>query len=85
MPKKTRQYTLRNVPDSGDRALRRRAKESSSSLNRVALEALARGVDENLRPQRDFSEVVGSLSEREAKRLEEEIRLQHQIDPELWK
>ena len=28
---------------------------------------------------------VGSLTKKEAAQLEEEIRLQHQIDPDLWR
>jgi plasmid stability protein len=85
MNKNARQYTIRNIPDQVDRALKRRAKEAGKSFNQVALEALASGAGESLRPKRDFSEVIGSLSEKEAMGIEEEIRLQHQIDPRLWK
>ncbi|MGK5084031.1 hypothetical protein WDW37_12105 [Bdellovibrionota bacterium FG-1] len=85
MSKNTRQYTIRSVPEQVDRVLRKNARATGKSFNQVALEALARGAGESLRPKRDFSEVIGSLSEKEAVRIEEEIRLQHQIDPELWK
>ena len=85
MNQKTRQYTIRNIPEGVDRALRRRAREADKSFNQVALEALVAGAGENLKPKRDFSEVIGSLSAQEAERLEGEIRLQHQIDPDLWK
>jgi hypothetical protein len=85
MSKHSRQYTIRNVPDRVDRALRRRAKETRKSFNQVALEALANGAGESLKPKRDFSEIIGSLSEKEASQIEEEIGLQHQIDPGLWK
>ncbi len=68
-----------------DRALKRRAKLAGKSFNQVALEALSAGAGETLRPKRDFSEVVGSLTEKEALRIEEEITLQRQIDEDLWK
>jgi plasmid stability protein len=85
MKANARQYTIRNVPAHVDRALRRRAREAGKSFNQVALEALAAGAGAELRPKRDFSEVVGSLGPEEADGIEEEILLQHQIDPELWR
>ena len=85
MNKNTKQYTIRNIPDRIDRVLRRKAKDEGKSFNQVALEALVSGTGESIRPKRDFSEVVGSLSKAEAEKIEEEIRLQHQIDVELWK
>ncbi len=80
-----KQYTIRNIPESIDRSLRRKAKESQKSFNQVALEALTLGAGQNLVPKRNFTEVIGSLSSKEAADIEEEIRLQHQIDPSLWK
>jgi len=81
MSKNARQCTIRNIPDRVDRALRRRAKAAGKSFNQVALEALASGADESLRPKRDFSEVIGSLAEKEAFRMDEEILNQRRIDP----
>ena len=81
----TTQYTIRNVPADVDRALRKRARETGKSLNRVALEALASGAGEPLHAKRDLSEIVGSITPKEAERIEEEIRRQRQLDPELWK
>lgn len=85
MKKHARQYTIRNVPTDVDRALRRRARETGQSFNRVALEALANGAGSPLVPRRDLSAIAGSLSDGEAKQLDREIRRQRQIDPELWK
>lgn len=82
---KLRQYTIRNVPDSIDQCLQRRSKAAGKSFNQVALEALAIGANQSLKPKRDFREVIGSLSPKEAELLENEIQLQHQIDPNLWK
>jgi hypothetical protein len=84
MNKHTRQYTIRNIPERVDRVLKKKAKESGKSFNQVALEALASGAGESMKPKRDFSEVIGSLSEKEASRIEAEIRLQRQIDSGLW-
>lgn len=85
MAKQARQYTIRNVPDNVDRRLRRKAKETGRSFNQIALEALTVGAGESLAPKRDLSEIVGSLSKKEAEGIDAEIRLQRQIDPELWK
>lgn len=83
--KSTKQYTIRNIPARTDQILRRRARESGKSFNQVALEAIVSGAGETMKPRRDFREVIGSLSEKEASRIEEEIRLQRQVDEELWK
>jgi plasmid stability protein len=80
-----RQYTIRNIPESVDLRLKRKAKESGKSFNQTALEALTLGTGQSLRPNRDFTEIIGSISSREAEKLDEEIRLQRQIDPDLWK
>jgi hypothetical protein len=85
MGKNARQYTIRNVPESVDRALRRKAKELGLSFNRVAVEALAIGAGEPLQPKRDLSGIVGSLSVKDARRIEQETRRQRRIDPDLWK
>jgi plasmid stability protein len=85
MKKAAKQYTIRNIPDRVDRVLRQRARELGKSFNQVALEALVSGAGEALRPKRDFSEIVGSLSEKEATKIDEEIRLQRQIDEKMWK
>ncbi|HVH45358.1 MAG TPA: hypothetical protein VM925_23555 [Labilithrix sp.] len=85
MAKQARQYTIRNVPDRVDRSLRRRVKETGESFNKVVLDALTIGAGESARPKRDLSEIVGSLSEKEANRIDDEVRRQRQIDPELWK
>lgn len=85
MAKNARQYTIRNVPASVDRALRQRAKELGLSFNRVALEALAAGAGEPLHPKRDLSGIVGTLSARDAERMGQEIRRQWHVDLDLWK
>jgi plasmid stability protein len=85
MPKPTRQYTLRNIPDQVDRELRRRAKHSGKSFNQIAVEALACGAGAGTLAKRDLSFLVGSLSAAEAARLEKEFSAQRRVDPELWR
>ncbi len=80
-----RQYTIRDIPDGVDKALRKKARETDKSFNQVALEALALGAGTSLRPNRDFSFIVGSMSREEALEIERAIREQRQIDPRIWK
>ncbi|MBX3169042.1 MAG: hypothetical protein KF760_16665 [Candidatus Eremiobacteraeota bacterium] len=61
-----RQYTIRNIPDDVDAALRQRARDTKKSFNQVALEALMAGVSKDRRPVRDFSDIAGGLSPEEA-------------------
>ena len=79
------QYTLRNIPAHIDKTLRKRMKEEGKSLNTIALEALAAGAQESLRPARDLSYLIGSMSTKEAKALSTEIEMQKLIDPSLWR
>lgn len=80
-----KQYTIRNIPVRLDRILRKRAKDSGKSFNQVALEALMLGAGEKNRPERDFSEIIGSMTDDEAQLIEKEVQLQHKIDMGLWK
>jgi plasmid stability protein len=59
------QYTIRNVPDNLDAALRGSAREQGKSLNDVAIEALARGagLSESRRRRRDLRDVAGTWIE----------------------
>jgi hypothetical protein len=81
----TRQYTIRNIPANIDRAMRKRMKDEGKSLNEAAIEALARGSDESIRPRRDLSYLIGSMSEKEADAINTEIDAQRTIDPDLWR
>jgi hypothetical protein len=53
------------VPASIDRALRRRARQESKSLNAVAVEALARGLELEAKPveHADLDALVGTWQE----------------------
>jgi hypothetical protein len=79
------QYTIRNVPDTLDEALRRVARERGKSLNEVAIEALARGAGvtgERVR-QRDLTGIVGTWREDPA--FDSALAAQDTIDEEMWR
>jgi len=79
------QYTIRNVPNYLDAALRVSAREQGKSLNEVAIEALARGFglrDERVR-QRDLSDIAGSWRRDPA--FDRAIAAQDTVDEEMWR
>lgn len=79
------QYTIRNIPDSLDEALRRVARERGRSLNDVAIEALARGagITQDRRRQRDLGDIVGTWRKDSA--FDSALAAQDTIDEEMWK
>jgi plasmid stability protein len=79
------QYTIRNVPDHLDAALRRKAREQGKSLNDVTIEALAQGagVGEQRFRQRDLSDIARTW--RKDPEFGDAIAAQHRIDAELWR
>jgi len=79
------QYTIRNVPDYLDAALRVSAREQGKSLNEVTVEALARGagLGQTQIRQRDLSDVAGSWRKDPA--FERAIAAQDTVDEEMWR
>jgi plasmid stability protein len=79
------QYTLRNVPDILDEALRKTARAHGKSLNEVAIEALARGAGVTGEPnrQRDLSDIAGTWRKDAA--FDSALADQDTIDKEMWK
>ena len=73
-------YTIRGIPPELDAALRKRARATGQSLNKVALEALMAGVRNK---RRDLSDIVGTWKPDEE--FEAAIAEQDQIDEDLWK
>ena len=78
------QYTLRNVPQALDRALKARAKLLGQSVNQVTLDALAHSMQQTLR-RRSLRNMPGAWSAAEAKAFERSLAEQRDIDGELWK
>jgi hypothetical protein len=79
------QYTIRNLPEALDLALRERAKQENKSLNLVAIQAMARGMGfskEKLR-YRDLSHLAGTWVDDPV--FDQAIADQHTIEEELWK
>jgi hypothetical protein len=78
------QYTIRNVPDHVDAALRDKAREQGKSLNEVAVEALARGfgLGQAQIRQRDLSDIAGSWKKDPA--FDRAIAAQDTVDEEMW-
>ncbi|HKF49117.1 MAG TPA: hypothetical protein VKB38_17290 [Terracidiphilus sp.] len=79
------QYTIRNVPDYLDEALRNSAREEGKSLNDIAVRALARGagLQEQTRQERDLSDIAGSWRKDAA--FDEAIAAQDTVDEALWR
>ena len=79
------QYTIRNVPDALDEALRRVARERGKSLNEVAIEALARGagVTGERGRRRDLADVAGTWRKDPA--FDSALDAQDTIDEEMWR
>jgi hypothetical protein len=78
-------YTIDNVPEDLDRALRAAAEAEHKSPEQTILDALARGLglSEPAQKKRDLSGIAGARTIDEAARAE--FAWQRQIDPELWK
>jgi hypothetical protein len=79
------QYTIRNIPESLDEALRRTAHERNKSLNEVAIEALARGagVTRERNRQRDLADIAGTWRKDPA--FDSARAAQDTIDEEMWR
>lgn len=81
----SRQYTIRSVPAEVDQALRRRAQREAKSLNAVAVEALARGLElaATTTVYTDLDGLIGSWQEDPA--FDRAMVDFERIDEESWK
>ena len=79
------QYTIRNIPEYLDAALRGAAREQGKSLNEVAIEALTRGagLSERRQRQRDLKDIAGTWREDAA--FDNAIAAQDMVDEEMWR
>ena len=79
-----RQYTIRKVPPSIDRALRKKAREQKRSLNSVVLEAMAEnvglGVEEDVYADLDF--LIGSWVQ--DPKTDQVLKTQREVDLRDW-
>jgi predicted transcriptional regulator len=82
---KGHQMTLRQIPDKLNRRLREVARKEAKSLNRVALEALEKGLGmaEDAVQYHDLDDLAGTwVADAEFDRVIEEL---DRVDPGLWK
>jgi len=79
------QYTIRNVPDYLDAALRSTAREQGKSLNEVTLDALTRGagLGSIQSRKRDVTDIVGTWVEDPA--FDAAVAEQDTIDESMWR
>jgi hypothetical protein len=87
--RKTRAITVRNLPRELDSLIRRRARKSRTSVNRVVVQLLeeAAGSREPKKrePYTDLDGLIGIWSEAEARKFDAALAEQRRIDPELWR
>jgi len=78
------QYTIRNIPEHLDAALRDEARRRDKSLNEVAIFALERGagIADMPRRRRDLTDIAGRWHEDSA--FDSAIEAQDTVDPSLW-
>jgi hypothetical protein len=83
--KPARQYTIRNVPDAVDRALRRTARGQGQSLNRVARDALSRGagVEGDATVFEDLDTLIGKWEDDPV--FDAALADQDAVDETLWR
>jgi hypothetical protein len=79
------QYTIRGVPASVAATLRERARREGKSLNRVAVEALSRGLglSDGKTVYHDLDDLVGTWVD--DPQFDAVIEAMNRVDPELWK
>jgi plasmid stability protein len=78
------QYTIRNVPEYLDAALRGSAREQGKSLNEVAVLALVRGAGLSPEPRRwrELGDIAGSWQDDPA--FDSALASQDTVDESLW-
>ena len=80
-----KQYTVRNIPRSVDRALKRKALEKGKSLNALLLEALCKeaGIAGESEVHHELDFLIGSWVH--DPEVENALNSQRVVDPKDWK
>jgi hypothetical protein len=82
------QITLRGIDPEIERKIRRVAKKSGKSLNRVVLDMIYKSTrfdrKGKTKPAASLRKLAGGWSEKDAKDFNESIKLCEQIDEEMW-
>lgn len=84
MAQKAKQYTIRDVPPSVDRALRRIAAQQNISLNKLVLRALEAeaGLTAEPRERHDLDSFFGSWVD--DPKVDRALAEQRRLDPRDW-
>jgi plasmid stability protein len=82
---KSRQYTIRSVPERVDRELRKRAKAEGKSLNTVIVELLEQAVAPSGQPRRNRNLERFAGTWVEDPEFDEAMKYFDRIDEEMWK
>ena len=86
---KITQITIRISDPEMEKALRRKAKESGKSLNKVVLELIGEssgtGGGKKKTAGESLRDFAGTMTDEEAAELEEAVRIFEEIDEEMWK
>ncbi|MFZ1202188.1 MAG: hypothetical protein WAO07_18635 [Desulfobacterales bacterium] len=80
------QITLRGMEPTIEREIRRIAKKTGKSLNRVVLEMLNKSAKPaKTAPADSLRDLAGGWTEKEASEFNEAIKICEQIDEAMWK
>lgn len=81
----TKQYTIRNIPRSVDRALKKKALEKGKSLNALLLETLSKeaGLEGDPQIHHDLDFLIGTWVHDDE--TEKALSEQRSVDPKDWK
>jgi len=81
------QLTLRQIPDTVEKKLRKRSRQSGQSMNRTAIALLeeALGIKASDGKQRDLSMLAGQWKTTEYNEFKRHTAPFDKIDAELWK
>ncbi len=81
-----KQLTLRQIPKEIETELRQEAGQRGTSLNKVAIDALEKGLGlvPPARCKRDLSRFAGKWSAQEAEEFDKNVQCFAQVDGEMW-
>ncbi len=80
------QYTIRKIPSSLDKRLRRQAKESGLSLNKLVIEYITTASQQQSQQDEDFSWLIGSntIDDNSLQAIAELDKIDKQKDHSKW-
>ncbi len=83
------QITVRGIAPELEREIRRKAKATGKSLNKVMLELIGGSAGPSIRRNKPagatLAGLAGGWSEKEAREFEDSVRVFEEIDEEMWK